>query len=333
MTKSLIFLFVTILYNPVLYSQTEIAYSDSVYGNINTYELSQFEDIYIPNHPFLNPTLDLDLNFQPTNDLSIFNSFGNYAIKGKVKKVTKFKKYEYSDHKKLDSYTVFNTDGLKTMTNESGYIESYFYYNEKNQMIRWERIVNNDTLYIKEFSYNSRNQLIKSDKTQFRENGTSIKSSWIIAYDLQNKPIALKYAYANGQLDVIKNITYDHNIVKIESLNNGKSIGTKELVFSSNSHLIKSKFSNYTIFYSYNEKGQCVKEIVFINDIINNIRTKIFDENGSQTKSIFEEPNSDKKEIHFTTFKYDRFNNKTYEYSSDNVTKNTYEFFYEVEYF
>lgn len=315
-----IYLLFLLFFGLKFYTQNNIS-SDSIYLNIDEFKFEEFKDVNIKGFTFQNPTLNLELptrTFQSKTN----NYFDiNQKLKGKVKKISTYIKRSYEKEKKLITYTVYDKNGLKTLTNESGYINTYFSYDSNNLLSTKTRIVRTDTVYNYNYEYNKINQLTKF-------------SNFAIEYDSLHRPILAKSINPDGQYKL--KIVYDNNVVKLEEIYNDKSSGTKEYVYSENNNLIKEVFSNYNVFYCYNKNNLLIKSVTFIDNKLNNIQKFSYDKNDNINSHIFQfaiDKKNGTKAENTNLYKYDNIGNKIYELDSGNITKSTTEYFYEIEYY
>lgn len=306
--KKEIFYIILAFYNLISYSQNSKISSDSIYLNVDETNIENFKDVYIENFTFPNPTLDMELSnkFQPTSDKLFYDK---YKINGKVKKITTYTKFYEKGDKQFYSYSLYDENGLKTMTNEQGHINVYFFYDSKNRLSKKIRVVNNDTLFNYDYEYNDRNQLIKYDNS-------------VIEYDKQHRPVFIEYnpKYRNS-------IIYDNNIVKVN---------TNEYVYSENYNRIKEIFGKHIVFNSYNNNNELIKKVTFINKKLNSIQYFEYNQKGDIIRHTFQfaidKVNGTKSEQIYK-YEYDDLGNKIYENSSGSITNSTTEYFYEIEYY
>uniref|UniRef100_UPI0040490F44 hypothetical protein n=1 Tax=Flavobacterium sp. TaxID=239 RepID=UPI0040490F44 len=303
---------------------------DTFYSNVkDDMAIENFKDVYIKEFKFDNPIFDLELKFQPTTN---YNAYQSNFWHGNFSKISKYVKYNYSTEKRLEETIVYNDEGLKVSESASGN-SNFFFYDKNNRMNRWVRVVRGDTLYTKSFFYNNKSQLIKHLYSNYSNSKKTNTIETQIAYDVKNRPISMAQPTANGGLEYSKKVIYDGNIVKVESWYKGKINSVDVMVFSKNYNLIKHVFSNYTQFSSYNANKQITKQTTFINNKLNYVRNYQYNENKDLVLSTYETPaDRAKKELRTTVYKYDEKSNKIHEFTSDNISINTFEYFYEIAY-
>lgn len=302
--------------------------TDSIYYTTDETNIDNFQDIYIRNFTFVNPTVNslaMSLRiFEPTTKNITTD---NQKINGKVKKITEYVKYSKDKDKRVKAYTIYNEKTLKTLSNESGYINVHYVYDLKNRISNQVRIVNNDTISIHIFKYNDRDQL-----TEFKTIQQKNESLYKVEYDERNRPITVKNENPKATQ---YEIYYDNNIVRTKEIY-GENITEKEYVYSENNNLIKEIFSNYIVFYSYNPNNQLIKKVTFIDKKLNNIQLFDYNEKGNLIRHSFQfaidKANGTKAED-ISEYKYDEWNNIIYKMTSGTISANTVEYFYEIEYF
>lgn len=302
---------------------------DTDYSNISDEnKIENFKDVYIKEFKFENPIFDLELKFQPTTN---YNAYQAFKWKGNIKKISKYVKYQSNSEKRLEETTVYNDKGLKVSETASGNT-NFFFYDKNDRMNRWVRVVRGDTLYTKSFFYNNKNQLVKHLYSNYQNNRKTNTIENQIDYDAKNRPVSISVVTENGGSLVSKKVVYDGNIVNIESWYKGKNIGSELLVFSKNFNEIKKVFSNYIQFSAFNTDGKLSKQTTFINEKLSYVRNYEYNENQDLVLSTYETPaDRTKKELRTTVYQYDEKGNKIHEFTSDNVTSNKIEYFYEIE--
>lgn len=337
MNKNLTLVCILLLVLNNAFSQVSTNESDSLYGSIKEFSNSKFPNLNIPNFRFSSYIIDLDLEFKPEKGFRINSRYLNYRFHGKVKKISTF--YVYTDQDSLkyeviNSIATLNKKGQIVMSEESDEIKLNYYYDDANRLVQYERIVRNDTFFSKKIKYNKYNQIIEISSRSNRS-GKVYTHKDIIEYDAQNRPCTIYYLGSDFRKDKRRAITYNDNIVKYQEYYNGKEINIKEFTYSINGHLIKSynNSSKYSIYYSYNENGELVKEITFIGEKLYNIRTYSYDNYGNQLISTFSFGNSSEDEITTHIFQYDKFGNLIYDTYSTNASSRVNEIKYVLEYY
>lgn len=317
-------IFLTLI-NSNIYSQKYT--SDNIYYEIDETDTENFEDVYLQNFSFENPTVNsfsMSLRiFEPTTE----NNFANYQVNGQIKKITEYVKYPKDKDKRIKSYTLYNEKKLKTLSNESGYISVHYDYDSKNRLFKQLRMVNNDTTSSYFFKYNERNQLTEFITVQQRN-----EFHYKVEYDKEHRPIKIKNEDPKAtQYEIF----YDKNIVRTKETY-GKYITEKEYVYSENNNLIKEIFSNYKVFNSYNSNHQLIKKVTFIDEKLNNIQYFDYNEKGDLIHHSFQfsidKINGTKAED-ISKYKYDEWDNIIYKITSGTISANTTEYFYEIEYY
>lgn len=318
-------IFLTLI-NSNIYSQKYT--SDNIYYEIDETDIENFEDVYLQNFSFENPTVNsfsMSLRiFEPTTD----NNFVNYQkVNGQIKKITEYVKYPKDKDKRIKSYTIYNEKKLKTLSNESGYINVHYDYDSENRLSKQLRMVNNDTTSSYFFKYNERNQL-----TEFITVQQKNEFHYKVEYDKEHRPIKI----INEDPKATQyEIFYDKNIVRTKETY-GKYITEKEYVYSENNNLIKEIFSNYKVFNSYNSNHQLIKKVTFIDEKLNSIQYFDYNEKGDLIRHSFQfsidKINGTKAED-ISKYKYDEWDNIIYKITSGTISANTTEYFYEIEYY
>ena len=311
------------------------AQTDSAYARINVYDPSNFKEIYLPQHKFSNPTIDFDRmvdDFIPEAKTTLKNQYENHTLNGKIKKITKFKKYPKEDQKQIIETHFFNQEGFLVKINSMVTMYTYLHYDSQNRLIRKETVRDSDTLKIKKYSYNNKNQ-ITGYMESYMEQGKLKYGHWEVIYDPDNHSILVNAVQPDRKPLLIKKYIYDGNKVKLENYMDGVLLQNTghEFVYSENNNLISRKSREYSSFFSYDKHHRNTKEVNIMIGKTWDVHTKKYDKNGYITHFSYENPVS--KDSGSTKFKYDKFNNKIYEASGPDVKINPYEYFYEIEYY
>lgn len=324
--KALYFSTLMTLIFSIVYSQKYT--TDYIYFKADETNIENFEDVYIQNFNFQNPTINSfsmsSRIFEPTTK-NITSNF--QKVNGKVKKITEYVKNLNDIEKQVKSFNLFNEKTQRTLLNESGYINVHYFYDPENRLSKQLRIVNNDTTSSYVFNYNSRNQI-----TEFITIQQKNEWHYKVEYDDKNRPIKIKNENPKA---VQYEIYYDNNIVKTKEIY-GNIISEKEYVYSENYNLIKEIFSNYIVFNSYNNDNQIIKKVTFIDKNLNSIQLFDYNDKGDLIRHSFQfaidKINGTEAED-ISEYKYDEWNNIIYKMTSGTISANTKESFYEIEYF
>lgn len=130
-------------------------------------------------------------------------------------------------------------------------------------------------------------------------------------------------------------INYDSNIVEVEEVYKGKSIGKKIYTYSKNKNLIKKETYSGTYYYSYNERNLLIKEVYFKNNQLQTIRGYKYNQNDDLIYQYYKSARDLMDGTiaeQISRYEYDNFNNIIYEYNSGDMTNRTYEIYYKFEY-
>lgn len=309
-----------ILLNVVMYSQNTSTSSDRIYFNVEDLKFDNIKDVEIENFKFLNPTLNLDYGvyiFQ----VKPFEFLPKKGVK-QIKKISTYIKYAHNGDKNLFSYDLFDQEGKKYLTNERGYINTYYHYDENKRLKEKIRVVRNDTVYHNKYQFNQKNQLLALSETA-------------VEYDHQDRPIHYKNSKApNSPYKTL--LLYNKNKVRIEEREGDRILGFREFSYSENNNLIKENYRDRTVFNSYNDKNQKIKSVAFSNKNMYCIETFEYNEMGDLTMHRFrfagDIKNGTKAESR-SQYKYDKWNNKIYVLSEGEINSITTEHFYEIEYY
>jgi hypothetical protein len=309
------------------------AQSDSIYAKVNVYEPANFKEVYLPQHTFLNPSIDFNRmsdNFIPEAKTSLPNQYENHTLNGKIKKITKF--YKYPKEKRIADIHYFNSKGLLEKVNFMVFTNVHYHYDIQNRLIRKETIRDKDTLNIRQYSYNNKNQITEYRESHF-EKGQRRDAHWAIIYEPENNSIFVNYVQPDQKTILVRKIKYDGNKVKSEEYSNGKLFpeANVEFIYSENNNLISRKSHQYNYFYSYDKQHRNTKEVNIRIGKTWDVSTKSYDKNGYITHFYHENPVS--KSSGSPKFQYDKFNNKIYEASGPDISVNPYEYIYEIEYY
>ncbi|MDR2238383.1 MAG: hypothetical protein LBE92_19835 [Chryseobacterium sp.] len=309
------------------------AQSDSIYARINVYEPAQFKEVYLPQHQFVNPTLDFSNmvdDFIPEAKSPLPNQYENRTLNGKIKKITKFRKFPKETEKQMVDIHFFNKNGFLEKVNFMFNSNTYFHYDTRNRLIRKETLRENDTLNIRQYAYNDKNQITRYTESYF-EKGKRRDGPWGIVYEPHS--ILLNSLQPDGTSRLVVKYTYDGNKVKTENYADGAVLQNTghEFIYSENNNLISRKSREYNTFFCYDRYNRRTREISIMLGKTWDVRTRTYDKNGSIIRFSHENPVS--KLSGSTEFRYDQFRNKIYEASGPDVTVNPYEYFYEIEYY
>ena len=312
------------------------AQADSVYAQIKDYKPANFKEVYLPNHKFVNPTIDFNRmvdDFVPEAKVTLPNQYEERNWNGKIKKITRFNKYPNDPQKQVvDSY-FYNKEGLLIKRNFHTTTNVHFHYDTQNRLIRKETVRNDsDTLNMRQYSYNNKNQVTEYIESLF-ENGKRRSAHWKVDYDPGNHTILVYAVQADQKLLLVRKLTYNGNKVKSEEYMDGKLFADAgvEITYSENNRMISRNSNQYSYFYSYNKLGQNIKEINIRNGKTWDADTKTYGKNGYMTHLSHENPVS--KSSRVIRYTFDSFNNKIYEASGPDANTNFYEYFYEIEYY
>lgn len=309
-----------VLLNFLLCAQNTPTSFDRIYLNVEDLQFDQIKDVQIENFQFVNPTLNLD------NGVYIFQvkPFEFVPKKGvkQIKKNSTYLKYALNGDKNLFSYDLFDQEGKKYFTNERGYINIYYHYDEKKRLKEKIRVVKTDTVNHSRYQFNERNQLLAL-------------SEIVVEYDHQNMPIRFKNTkFPNSPYLTV--LMYDKNKVRIEERDGDQVVGFREFTYSENNNLIKENYKNRTVFNSYNDKNQKIKSVEFNNRNLYSIENFEYNEMGDLTMHRFrfsgDIKNGTKAESR-SHYKYDRWGNKIYVLTEGEINAITTEHFYEIEYY
>ncbi len=312
-------LFLIVSFN--LYSQKNVSL-DTINETIKEYNIKNFEDVYIKDFSFENPTFNPELGtdkFLPTSENIHYEK---RRLNGNLRKLTKFVKYSDRNEKQFRSNSFYNEMGLKQQSNESSNIKNFFYYDSDNRLSKKIRIVNNDTIKQNHYSYNEKSQLVKHN-------------NFVIEYDELQRPFYVKDVKYHPK-GIEYRINYNNNVVEVEESYNGKRIGIKRYTYSKNYNLLKKETYSGVYYYTYNQLGQLIKEVYFKNGKLQQVRSYKYDKNGNEVYQSFQfaKDIEDGTKLKQTSeYKYDEFNNIIYEHTTSEFMKSTYEYFYEIEYY
>lgn len=302
------------------------------YIDLVDFNINKIKAPYFKNHTFSNATFDSGLTFQPTVDYD--NYYGNTEYRGNVKTVTEYLKYSDSYSKEFSSVSHYNKNGYKIKTESKGNHISNYYYDSENNIIKKERIVNNDTIFVTKLAYNEKKQLVNINQENFKKDEISEFDKYVtIKYNKAGNPILYKNDHPIKKHAFVINIVYDGNIVTLSKTKENIIVAEEIYVYSEKNNLIKQKFGYHTIFFEYNKENQNIKKLTYRNDEYCCTDSYNYNKNGDRVNWIFTNHLKNYKELHKYEIKYDSLRNKIYEYSSDNATNNTYEYFYEIEYY
>ncbi len=309
-----------ILLGFLLCAQNTSTSLDRIYLNVEDLQFDQIKDVQIQNFQFVNPTLNLD------NGVYIFQvkpfKFEQKNGVRQIKKISTYVKYGLNGNKNLFSYDLFDQEGKKYFTNERGYINIYYHYDEKKRWKEKIRVVKSDTINHSRYQFNEKNQLLTLSET-------------VVDYDHQNMPIRFKNTkFPNSPYLTV--LVYDKNKVRIEEHDGDQIVGFREFTYSENNNLIKENYKNRTVFNSYNDKNQKIKSVTFSNKNLSSIENFEYNETGDLMLYRFrffgDIKNGTKAESR-SQYKYDRWGNKIYVLSEGEINAITTEHFYEIEYY
>ncbi len=311
------------------------AQADSVYAQIKDYKPANFKDVYIPDHKFVNPTIDFNNmvdDFVPEAKAPLPNQYENHTWKGKIKKITKYRKHSKETEKRISEIHFFNREGFLTEMNFLVTTNVYFHYDNRNRLIRKEAIRDSDTLNMRQYTYNDKNQITGYTESFF-EKGKRRDSRWEVVYDPGNRSILMNAPQPDGKSILIKKYIYDGNKVKTENYADGALLPDTghEFVYSENNNMISRKSKEYNNFFSYDQYNRKTREVSIMPGKTWDVQTKTYDRNGYVIRSSYENPVN--KTSGSMSYKYDRTGNKVYETSIPDSNGNFYESFYEIEYY
>lgn len=309
-----------ILLNFLLFAQNTSNSLDRIYLNVEDLQFDQINDVEIENFQFINPTLNFDYGvyiFQ----VKPFEFIPKKGAK-QIKKISTYLKYALNGDKNLFSYDLFDREGKKYFTNERGYINIYYHYDEKNRLKEKIRVVKTDTVNHSKYHFNEKNQLLRLSETA-------------VEYDHQNMPIQFKNTkFPNSPYSTV--LIYNKNKVRIDEREGTQIIGFREFTYSKSNNLIKENYKSRTVFNSYNDKNQKIKSVEFNNKNLYSIENFEYNEMGDLTMHRFrfsgDIKNGTKAESR-SHYKYDRWGNKIYVLTEGEINAITTEHFYEIEYY
>lgn len=212
--------------------------------------------------------------------------------------------------------------GKKNFTNERGYINIYYHYDEKKRWKEKIRVVRIDTVNHRKYQFNEKNQLLALSETT-------------VEYNHQNMPIQFKNTkFPNSPYLTV--LIYIKNKVRIEERKGDQIVGFREFTYSENHNLIKENYKDRTVFNSYNDKNQKIKSVTFSNKNLYSMENFEYNEMGDLTMHRFrfvgDIKNGTKAESR-SQYKYGQWGNKIYTLSEGEINAITTEHFYEIEYY
>lgn len=309
-------------------------YLKSSYYCDKSYDVKNFEHKKIDEFSFNFPTFDLDGKFQPSNDLSHHKTYELYKLNSikKIKLIRKYFKYKWQNDKELYAEILFNENGhISKLKQRNGEIIENFYYDEKDNQIRKERVVRGDTISLSTFKYNKYNQVIQKCHYSYVENIRNQGITSFYEYDKLYRPITSYYLDNNKEKNITQKIYYSGNQVIIENINKRGVYHKEEKYYSNDLYLISEKFSENDEYLCY-ENEELSKSIkVKFNNIIFSIFR--YDDNGNLINYSYGgiDENKRKNSKHQNT--YDDFGHLIKSIIVSEISGTEHEEYFIIEYF